>query len=267
MHSSAIVVPCYNEARRLPLEEFRDSCDSQPTVDFFFVDDGSTDGTSDVINSIRQGREDRIFLLKLTSNEGKAEAVRRGILHSLTQHEYDVVGYWDADTSTPLTELPRLLLILSGDDRYTMVTGCRVRRLGVQINRHWYRHYLGRAFATVVSIMLQLPSYDTQCGAKLFRARYASLIFETSFVSRWFFDVELFYRMERLLGRDAATERILEAPLESWIEKKGSKLKLGDYLRVPIDLGRIWAAYSHGRPGAIERGDVIARVEAQQQNH
>ncbi len=246
MHSSAIVIPCYNEAHRLSVEDFGRASDGEPGVDFCFVDDGSTDKTIDVINALRHGRDDRVFVLQLTSNQGKAEAVRRGILHMLAQHEYGVVGYWDADVSTPLSELPRLLEVIASNDRYVMLSGCRVRRLGAQIHRHWYRHYLGRVFATVVSLMLKLPTYDTQCGAKLFRSRYATSIFEQPFVSRWFFDVELFCRVEQLLGNSAAAERILEAPLESWMEKKGSKLKLRDYLRVPLDLQRIRAAYRLG---------------------
>jgi dolichyl-phosphate beta-glucosyltransferase len=247
MHSAAIVIPCYNEAQRLSVDEFALASDSDPGVDFCFVDDGSTDKTIDVIKALRHGRDDRVFLLQLASNQGKAEAVRSGIRHMLAQHDYGVVGYWDADVSTPLSELPRLLEVFSSSDRYVMLSGCRVRRLGARIHRHWYRHYLGRVFATVVSLTLNLPTYDTQCGAKLFRSGYATSIFEKPFVSSWFFDVELFCRVEQLLGTFAAAERILEAPLESWIEKKGSKLKVRDYLRAPVDLQRIRAAYRRGR--------------------
>ena len=246
MHKSAIVIPCYNEARRLPVDEFARASDGEPDVDFCFVDDGSTDKTIDIINALRKGRDDRVFVLQLPVNQGKGEAVRRGILHMLAQRDYSVVGYWDADVSTPISELPRLLEAISNSDRYVMLSGCRVRRLGARIHRHWYRHYLGRIFATVVSLMLRLPTYDTQCGAKLFRSTYAASIFERPFVSRWFFDVELFCRVEQLLGISVA-ERILEAPLESWIEKKGSKLKLRDYLRVPIELARIRTTYRLGR--------------------
>lgn len=246
MHSSAIVVPCYNEAERLSVNEFAGVLDAQPDIDFCFVDDGSTDRTIEVVNALRVGREDRVLVVQLPSNQGKAEAVRRGVLHMLGQRDYGVVGYWDADISTPLSELPRLLDLISRNDRYVMLSGCRIRRLGAQIHRHWYRHYLGRVFATVVSLMLKLPTYDTQCGAKLFRSPHAASIFEQPFVSRWFFDVELFCRVEQLLGNSAAAERILEAPLESWMEKKGSKLKLKDYLRVPVDLQRIRSAYRLG---------------------
>jgi glycosyltransferase involved in cell wall biosynthesis len=247
MHSAAIIVPCYNEAQRLSVDEFVRASDGAPGFDFCFVDDGSTDKTIDVINTLRHGREDRVFALRLPSNQGKAEAVRSGILHMLAQHDYAVVGYWDADASTPLSELPRLLDMISGSDRYVMLSGCRVRRLGAEIHRNWYRHYLGRVFATAVSLMLKLPTYDTQCGAKLFRSQYATSIFEKRFVSRWFFDVELFCRIEELLGRSAAAERILEAPLEAWMEKSGSKLRLRDYVRVPVELQRIRAAYRIGR--------------------
>lgn len=243
MHSAAIVIPCYDEAERLSVDEFARTLDTNPGIDFCFVDDGSADKTMDVINAFLDGRSGRVFALQLPSNQGKAEAVRRGMLHVLSQHDYGVIGYWDADVSTPLTELPRLLELISSKEQYVMLSGCRVRRLGAQIHRHWYRHYLGRVFATVVSLMLKLPTYDTQCGAKLFRSDYCTSIFEKPFVSRWFFDVELFCRVEQILGRSVAADRILEAPLNAWIEKKGSKLKLRDYLRVPVDLQRIRSAY------------------------
>jgi len=243
MHSAVIVVPCYNEARRLEVDEFVHTFENNPTIDFCFVDDGSADRTIDVINEMRAGREDRVFALQLPSNQGKAEAVRRGVLYVLEKHDYEVVGYWDADTSTPLTELPRLMELILANDHYVMVSGCRVRRLGAQIQRVWFRHYLGRVFATVVSLMLKLPTYDTQCGAKLFRSPYGASVFEKPFVSPWFFDVELFFRVVEKLGRSVASRRILEAPLYACSEKKGSKLKLADYLLVPVDLHRIRKAY------------------------
>jgi glycosyltransferase involved in cell wall biosynthesis len=247
MHSAAIVVPCYNEARRLDVDAFVETFENNPNVDFCFVDDGSEDGTLDVINEMGMGREDRVLALQLPSNQGKAEAVRRGILHVLGKHDYEVVGYWDADTSTPLTELQRLLELFSANDQYVMLSGCRVRRLGAQIQRHWYRHYLGRLFATVVSLMLRLPTYDTQCGAKLFRSPYGARVFEKPFVSSWFFDVELFFRVVQIFGRSVAAHRILEAPLNACSEIKGSKLKLADYLLVPFDLNRIRKAYKLDR--------------------
>ena len=193
MHSAAIVIPCYNEALRLEVSEFVHTLENNANIDFCFVDDGSADKTLEIINDLRTGREDRVFALQLPSNQGKAEAVRRGILHILEKHAYGVVGYWDADLATPLAELPRLLELFSANDHCVMLSGCRVRRLGAQISRIWYRHYLGRAFATVVSLMLKLPTYDTQCGAKLFRSPYSASVFEKPFVSSWFFDVELFF--------------------------------------------------------------------------
>ena len=246
MHNAGIVIPCYNEAQRLHVGEFAHTLDNNANIDFCFVDDGSVDKTLELINGLRTGREDRVFALQLPTNQGKSEAVRRGILHVLEKHDYGVVGYWDADLSTPLTELPRLLELFSANDHYIMLSGCRVRRLGANIQRYWYRHYLGRVFATVVSLMLKLQTYDTQCGAKLFRSPYGASVFEKPFVSSWFFDVELFFRIVQILGRSVAADRILEAPLNACSEKKGSKLKLGDYLHVPVDLLRIRAAYKLG---------------------
>ena len=108
------------------------------------------------------------------------------------------MGYWDADLATPLSTIPEFIEKFQSSRALVAVCGSRILRLGASIQRLVFRHYLGRVFSTVASNILNIPVYDTQCGAKLFRTEHAELIFSEHFISRWFFDVELFARA--LLG-------------------------------------------------------------------
>ena len=159
----AIIVPCYNEAGRLDLKEFGSFSDGHPDVTFIFVNDGSSDNTADILRDFRSNT--RCEYLSLERNSGKAEAVRLGMKQALAL-DVDYIGFWDADLATPLSELERMFVAVSNDTVF--ISGCRLLRLGGNIRRSSIRHYIGRVFATAVSLHLDLPVYDTQCGAKLY---------------------------------------------------------------------------------------------------
>ena len=106
----------------------------------------------------------------------------------------DFIGFLDADLAAPIEEIDNLLKIIKIDKTKEVVFASRIQLIGSEIKRNYFRHFFGRVFATGVSNILNLPVYDTQCGAKLFRTEHAELIFSEHFISRWFFDVELFAR-------------------------------------------------------------------------
>src|SRR6185437_7954398 len=206
-HSVCLVVPCYNEAARLDVENFRAFMAGNACVHLLFVDDGSRDNTLEVLARLQRGLEQRSTILPGKPNRGKAEAVRLGILHVLDRFEPDIVGFWDADLATPLNAIHRFIEIFDSRPDIEMVFGSRVKLLGRDVRRRALRHYLGRIFATAVSTMLRLPIYDTQCGAKLFRAEpHTREIFAAPFLSKWVFDVEIIARYLRLYNRD--TKRV-----------------------------------------------------------
>lgn len=242
MQKIAIVIPCYNEAERLAVDEFLGYYDRLPDARFCFVNDGSTDGTLAVLNRIQAGRE-RIAVLDLKKNLGKAGAVREGILYAVDWDDFDYAGYFDADFSTPLTEIEHFFKMLPDDCDAEVIAGSRLRRMGAHVERAWYRHYLGRIFSTLASIILRQPVYDTQCGAKLIRPELARKVFAEPFMTRWLFDVEMFARINKLLGHKRAAEVIFEVPLQKWIEKGGSKLSLKSLIRVPLELLKIYLKY------------------------
>ncbi len=242
---SAIVVPCYNESTRLPVDEFERFLDSdQEGSVLIFVDDGSRDQTAEILERIRKNNVDRVVVLQLPVNRGKAEAVRFGINYALEQY-LPFVGFWDADLATPLAAIASFVDLLRNRPELDMVFGARVRLLGRQIERRANRHYMGRAFATAASLALRLPIYDTQCGAKVFRCTpQMRTVFAKPFMSRWIFDVEIIARYISVMkSPDEATRHIYEFPLTSWVDVQGSKLGPHDFVRAAYELARIGLKY------------------------
>lgn len=240
-----LVVPCFNEAERLPEEQFRSFALASDELHLLFVDDGSRDATREVLGRLCDGAPERLHMLSLQQNQGKAEAVRRGVLGAV-ERGADLIGYWDADLATPLFELPRFCELFTERHDLDAVLGSRVRMLGRNIDRRTYRHVYGRVFATAVATMLDLPVYDTQCGSKVFRVNdELRAVFAEPFVSKWIFDVEILARYIELWeprGIDASG-RIYELPLHSWKHVEGSKIGVADAALAFADLGRIGTRY------------------------
>lgn len=253
MNKAWIIIPCYNEAQRLPRAVFSDFSAAHPELGFCFVNDGSADATSRILHELAQGSEGRMIALDLPANAGKAEAVRAGVQHVLAQCAPAWVGYWDADLATPLEEIPRFQELAARRPETAFVLGSRVRRMGARIDRRPLRHYLGRIFATAASATLGLPIYDTQCGAKLIRADLAARIFDRPFVSRWIFDVELIGRTIQALGLEQATRALFEIPLEQWTEVGESRVRPRHFLIAPLELLRIRQNLKRGGAGAGRR--------------
>lgn len=235
---TTIIIPCYNEAERLD----RDTClgyAAQPNAaKLLLVNDGSSDNTASVLAEL--SKAEGISFLDLPQNKGKAEAVRQGVLHAL-RGDCEAVGFWDADFAAPLNEVRRFQLFLTAENGQ-LVTGARVKRLGAKIERHWYRNYVGRIIATLISCMLRLPTYDTQCGAKLFKRDLAERLFAEPFVSTWLFDVELLARAVHFYGHEAVKKMVYELPLECWEDVDGSSVSLLFVFKIP---GELWKIHRH----------------------
>ncbi len=228
-----IVIPCFNEAARLDVNEVR-ALLADDDVSIVFVDDGSRDDTLRVLGDIARD-EPRVRVLPSGENRGKGEAVRSGL--NLAALDANIVGYLDADFSAPASEMLRIVDTLRTTPTLDVALGSRVALLGRSIERSAIRHYLGRVFATAASTTLGLPIYDTQCGAKAFRVTPAlrrALV--RPFASRWVFDVEL---LDRLLRESVQPKAIVEVPLQVWRDVRGSKFNPGAAPRAALDLARI----------------------------
>jgi glycosyltransferase involved in cell wall biosynthesis len=238
---TTIVVPCFNERDRFDSRAFLRLATSGG-LRLLLVDDGSTDGTGAVLESLAARCPTRVSAMALERNVGKGEAVRRGLARALAEGA-DIVGYLDGDLSTPVDEAARLVAKMRTAQSQVLL-GSRVKLIGRVIDRRVSRHYAGRVFATLASAVLTLPVYDTQCGAKLFRrSPTLTAALASPFASRWAFDVELLQRL--LLGTEGkppiAPRDVLEEPLEVWRDVAGSKLGLLAALLAGLSLLRLAA--------------------------
>jgi len=238
---TVVCVPCYNESKRLNKEAFRSFVDEHRDVAFLFVNDGSKDGTLDVLNAFANEHEN-LYVLNLEQNSGKAEAVRQGMLYAFQKFNPQHIGFYDADLATPLDELPNFITLLN-QRNFDVVTGLRLMRLGAKVKRKNSRHFLGRIFATFASKVLRLPVYDTQCGAKLYKAELIPNLFDEKFTTRWLFDVEILARYIKHYGNEKAITNIYEHPVFAWEDKHGSQVKTTDFVKAPLELWKIKRRY------------------------
>lgn len=246
MRRTVLVVPCYNEERRLPVDVFRRFAAAHPAVSFVLVDDGSRDRTADVLAGLAALQPRQFEVLSLEANGGKAEAVRQGMVHALGSGA-DYAGFVDADLAAPLDEVLPMIDVLDRRPDVGVVVGSRLPLAGHVIRRRLLRRVLGRCFAAVAAGLVGLPLRDTQCGLKLFRNGPDMLrLFAEPFQSRWIFDIEVLARLIADQGRAVAIPRIYERPLERWSEVAGSKLKSGDFLKAVGELAGIYATYRRG---------------------
>jgi glycosyltransferase involved in cell wall biosynthesis len=244
--SLVLVVPCFNEEARLDVRAFLDFAASRPAVRLTFVDDGSGDRTPGILDGLKAQAPDAVDVIHLPANQGKAAAVREGILAGLRRAP-DLVGFWDADLATPLSAVDDFLALASKRTEIDIILGSRVMLMGRDIRRRAWRHYGGRVFATAVSLTLGLPVYDTQCGAKVFRAnRDLASVFAEPFHSPWIFDVEVIARYMALPRRPDSPDRrdrIYELAVPQWHHIPGSKLRWTDYVRAIAELAVIRRRY------------------------
>lgn len=251
MQRTLIVIPCYNEAARLDAEALLQATRAWPTLSFVLVDDGSSDRTLELLSSLQARAPQAFEIVALSKNQGKAEAVRQGMLAAFARSP-TLAGYFDADLATPLSELAPMAKYFD-DAPVHLVMGSRVKLLGRQVSRSPLRHYLGRVFASTASMILGLEVYDTQCGAKLFRNTPSiRTLFEPPFSVTWTFDVELLARLAALAARGEVPvpERsVVEHPLAEWRDVSGSKLRPDAALRAVAELARIWRKYPPNKRG------------------
>jgi dolichyl-phosphate beta-glucosyltransferase len=201
------------------------------------VDDGSTDDTASAAEGsfVHAGRVSA-RVIRYSPNRGKGYAVRIGLLAA----QAPIALFSDADLSTPITEIPKLVDPIRGGD-YDLTFGSRALDRGlIGVHQPWRREQGGRVFNLAVRLATGLPFWDTQCGFKAFRMRQCRPIFEGAAIDRFGFDVELLY-VAHLSGL-----RLKEIPVR-WDHNKGSTIRVArDSVRMLQEVRLIRRQARHG---------------------
>lgn len=237
----SIVIPCFNEQKRLPQEDYKNFLTNNKEIEIIFVNDGSSDNTINILNLIKLDFMDQVSIIDLKKNLGKANAVFTGFSYVLKKNNSKKIGYLDADLATSLDECKRLSSHINQSTKF--VFGSRILTLDNNIQRKWYRFFFGRIISTVISKTLNLSVYDTQCGCKIFHHQIAKELFNESFISKWLFDVEIFFRAINFFGRNKIHTKVKEIPLKAWIDTPDSKVSFLYFFKLWKDLYDISKKY------------------------
>ncbi len=234
MKSLALVVPCYNEGKRLNAEAFLQALKLCPWLSLVFVNDGSRDATAVILERLAQSSP-AVAVVKLPANGGKAAAVRTGIEFALQHSQADLLGFWDADLATPLSALPDFVQAFERQPELMAAIGSRWSHLGAKLKRRPMRRFAAWLVTSFIRWRLGVKVWDTQCGAKVFTRAAAAELFRDGFRTRWLFDVELLAR----LGRERMVRNVRELPIDAWRDVPGSKLSLAASPRILAELFRL----------------------------
>jgi glycosyltransferase involved in cell wall biosynthesis len=211
--SISIIIPAYNEEKRLPatlraVKAYLEAT-SWEFAEIVVVDDGSRDGTAELARSAGA----RVLLN--TGNRGKGYSVRHGMLKA----RGDWALFSDADLSSPIEELEKLWSATERGGARAAIGSRDLDRSLIGVRQPLFRELSGRIFNLVIRLVTGLPFHDTQCGFKLFETAAAREIFERQRVERFGFDVEVLYIAQRL------AYRVVEVPVR-WNDVAGTKVHM-----------------------------------------
>jgi dolichyl-phosphate beta-glucosyltransferase len=223
--SFSVAIPCYNEAARIG-DTVRSTIDylsaESPEAELIVINDGSTDATPAIVREALAGAKIKTRLIENFPNRGKGAAVRSGLLAATKP-----IGlFFDADLSTPLSEIPKLIEPIARGEVDIAFGSRALDRQLIGVHQPWRREQAGRVFNLIVRLATGMPFWDTQCGFKAFRLDVCRPILEKAQTVGFAFDVELLFLAYR------AGLRLREIPVR-WNHAEGSKVRvIHDSLRM-----------------------------------
>ncbi|MEK7164159.1 MAG: dolichyl-phosphate beta-glucosyltransferase [Patescibacteria group bacterium] len=226
----SVIIPVYNEAKRFGphLKSILKYLNKNyPSFELIVVDDGSNDMTAEIIR-----REKIVKLISYTPNRGKGYAIRTGVAVAKGK----LILFMDADLSTPLTEIPKIIKVLGNND---IVIGSRGSGDNVKKNAPLFRRLASFVFDQIKFFMVGLRRFkDTQCGFKIFKGDIAQKLFSQAKIDRFMFDVEILYLAEK------SGLKIVELPV-TWADVPGSHVRFWEgIINMFRDLWRIRQIHS-----------------------
>jgi dolichyl-phosphate beta-glucosyltransferase len=232
-----VVIPAYNEERRLPATLSRIAAYLEKaglTEEILVVDDGSSDATARLAADSLRGRRGRV--LRNGENRGKGHSVRRGVL--------EAAGRWvlltDADLSAPIEEYSALAEAVRERDLDMAIGSRALAGSRVEVPQNLVRQTMGKTFNRIIRLMTGLSYHDTQCGFKLMDRDRVRPLFEKMVVDRFAFDVELLYLCMRF------GLKVREVPVV-WRNSPASRVGLvGDPFNMIFDVARVRWRFRRG---------------------
>lgn len=217
--SLSIIVPAFNEESRLgdSVNQILDYLQKEnPTAELIVVDDGSNDKTAEIAETSRAGFPAiRSRVIRYETNRGKGFAVKTGLLAATG----DIALFSDADLSTPICELPKLVEPIARNE-FDVTFGSRaLDRSLIGTHQPWRREQGGKVFNLLVKTLTGLPFWDTQCGFKAFNMTKFRPLLEVMQIERFGFDVEFLY------VADYHQLRLKEIPVR-WNHCDGTKVSV-----------------------------------------
>jgi dolichyl-phosphate beta-glucosyltransferase len=233
----SVVIPAFNEARRLPATlgaVLRFARSAPYEIEVVVVDDGSTDGTAEVAAAV-PAHDTELVVVRRTRNGGKGAAVRDGLRRATGDH----VLFMDADGSTAIEEVDKLLAVARTG--VAVVIGSRYAEPGsVTVHQPWYRIAVSRCGNRLIQRRVLPGVCDTQCGFKLLERTAAHAIAGRLTRTSFSFDIEMLV-LARRLGYEVGEVAV------SWADVSGTKLRL---VRATSQLlrGLRWIERTYGGP-------------------
>ena len=239
-NKTALLIPCYNEEFRLKIEKLKAFIEEKSNeIDFYFVNDGSTDGTAKLINNNIIANTANAYLIAFENNLGKGNAIRKTL--QVIKKEYELYGFIDADLQIPLEQISRLQKALVKDSSLVAKTSRNIR---AGLKKFQIRSFISISMVMVANGILKLQPRikDSQCGCKMFKAEVLNICFEKEFISGWLFDIEILLRLREAYPN--ARDRVVEVPVGLLEKSENSNIVLSQNFRLVAELIKINARYN-----------------------